>query len=104
MDSFTSSILLNIALTQGIDASISVSKMMPKSKGPSEEAIQFFNQNAGKKCVVRGTTHEGIVEKLNTSEHGFYPGCDYPIYVRITSDRAKGSLFEYNLDQVLIVN
>lgn len=71
--------------------------------GPTAEAIAFFKENEGKRCKVTGTSHEGIVHRLNNATAGFYPGSRCPIYVKITNGQSAGMVFEYGLDQVEVV-
>jgi hypothetical protein len=49
----------------------------------------------------------GLVERLNTSTRGFYPGGRYPIYVKILTDTrpvdSVGKTFEYDIDQLEVI-
>lgn len=106
LDSFTAKTLVEAAVSGGGngDQIADLYKEM-KSKndgGPSPEARDFFLKNAGKKCKVTGTSHEGIVFKLNEATAGFYPGSRFPIKVQITNGESAGAIFEYDLDQVAV--
>lgn len=107
LDSFTASVILD-AKEKGIGTNDQLADMVKTMKenapgGPSKEARDFFVKNQGKKCKVRYTDHEGIVYKLNEATGGFYPGNRYPIKVQITNGKASGAIFEYDLDQVEVI-
>lgn len=80
-----------------------------KSGGPSQEAIDWYEKNKGKTVSIKHTDMEGIVTNLNTKTRGFYPGDRYPIYVKINKDgrtgqyNAMGSTFEYDLEQLILI-
>lgn len=107
MDSFTAKILLGMSKTHDINDVSQITNQIKKqnknNRGPSKEAIEFFNNNQGKKCRILHTEHEGIIHKLNTSTCGFYPGQDVPIYVKITNGKCKDQIFEYRLEQIEVV-
>ncbi len=47
--------------------------------------------------------HSGVVTGYNDKKGGFYPGVEYPVYIKITKSdmlKAIGSTFEYSLDQL----
>lgn len=103
IDSFTAKTLLEAGVrAEGTDVVANLYNEMKNNPegGPSTEARDFFVKNQGKKCIVRHTSHEGIVYRLNEATMGFYPGARYPIKVQITNGEAKGAIFEYDLDQV----
>lgn len=68
--------------------------------GPSDEAIEWFKANEGKRVKVKTTGYIGTVEKLNTSNGGFYPGSRYPIYVRIDG---HAGLLEYDFKWLKVI-
>lgn len=104
MDSTTAGFLLAAAKPSNVEEVSSLYKSLNKeSGGPSQEAIDFFEKNKGKQCKVKLTSHVGLVHDLNSSTSGIYPGSRYPIYVEITSDTAKGSVFEYDFKDLEII-
>lgn len=104
IDSTTAGMLLSSVNSNNVDKVADVYKIVSKEVGgPSKEAIAFFEANKGKTCKVLYTNHIGIIHGLNTSTAGFYPGSRYPIYVKITSASAEGSIFEYELNQLEII-
>ena len=109
MDGATASILLGCMVQNPIEDNISKIHDLSKSltgKGPSEEARKFVQVNMGKKCEIKYTGHIGIIEGLNENDRVFYTGDRYPVYVMITESsmpEAINSLFEYDLDQVIVI-
>lgn len=77
-------------------------------EGPSKEQVDFFIENQGKVVTIKGTSMTGLVERLNTSTRGFYPGSRYPIYVKILTDTrpvdSVGRTFEYDIDQLEVIS
>ena len=70
---------------------------------PTPEVIELVTSWIGRTCKIKYTSHTGIITGANTSEHGFYPGGRFPVYVKITAsgmEKAIGSTFEYGLDQI----
>lgn len=104
IDAFTASAMVGAATKGNSDQLADLYKEMNSKAdgGPSAEARAFFEKHQGKPCTVTGTSHEGIVHKLNEATAGFYPGSRYPIYVKITNGEAVGDVFEYGLDQVAV--
>ena len=76
-------------------------------EGPTKEQVDFFIENQGKVVTIKGTSMTGLVERLNTSTRGFYPGGRYPIYVKILTDTrpvdSVGRTFEYDIDQLEVM-
>jgi len=74
-------------------------------------AIEVFrlNQFIGKPVRILYTSYKGTIHRCNKSVGGFYPGIQYPVYVKITEssdpryDHAVGSVFEYGLDQIELI-
>ncbi len=113
MDAFTAELLLS-AVSNTADENqrneiLDLSKQL-QGEGPAPDAAAFFETHQGKLCRVKHTCYTGIVHKLNTSTGGFYPGKLYPIYVKITHssesefERAVGSVFEYALNQIELID
>ena len=73
------------------------------------EVIDFIESNIGKPVRILYTSYKGTIHRCNKSEGGFYPGIQYPVYVKITEssdpryDHAVGSVFEYGLDQIELI-
>lgn len=106
LDSFTAACLLNAAASDGdINQIVDLGKSLQGKGdgGPSTEARNFFVQNHNKKCKIKFTSHEGVIFRLNEAISGFYPGSRYPIKVQITNGEAKGAIFEYDLDQIELI-
>ena len=78
-------------------------------EGPTKEQVDVFIENQGKVVTIKGTSMTGLVERLNTSTRGFYPGGRYPIYVKILTDErtnqfnAIGKKLEYDIDQLEVM-
>lgn len=107
IDGFTAGLFLGAAMNGASPESIMDLKKSlesPRAGGPTQEAIDFFEKNKGKKCKVRFTSYTGIIHDLNRSSGGIYNGERFPIYVLITGEgRAKNRIFEYELDQVEVI-
>lgn len=107
MDTFTAQTLLQTVANGGDNDQLADLYKGLQSKsdgGPSQKDIDFFNEHKGKKVKVKYTSYEGILHSLNTSTSGFYPGSRYPFYVQITSEgKAKDSIFEYDAEQVEVI-
>ena len=77
-------------------------------EGPTKEQVDFFIENQGKVVTIKGTSMTGLVERLNTSTRGFYPGGRYPIYIKILTDirpvDSVGRTFEYDIDQLEVMD
>ena len=105
MDSFTAKVLLEATAKSGDDRVADLYKEINNKVdgGPTKEARDFFEQHQGKPCKIKHTSREGIVYRLNEATRGFYPGSRYPIKVQITNGEAAGAIFEYDLEQIEIV-
>lgn len=105
MDGVTASALLGAVQGGGdVNQVADLFKAFNKFEGgPSQEAREFVAANLGKKCKIKGTSHEGVVHKLNESTSGFYPGHRYPVYVKITNGESIGTVFEYDLPQIEVL-
>lgn len=107
MDAFTAQTLLQAVANGGDNDRIADLYKGLQSKsdgGPSQKDIDFFNANEGKRVKINYTGYEGVLESLNISTGGFYPGSRYPFNVRITTEgEAKDCLFEYDGDQVEVI-
>ena len=109
IDAFTAQVMLeatanNPGQAQGAVADLYKSLISKEDGGPSQKDIDFFNQHKGKKVKVKYTSHEGVLHELNTSTGGFYPGSRFPFYVKMTAGPAIGSIFEYERDQVQLID
>lgn len=102
MDGFTASCLLDAASKPGAnhDEIADLYKTLKKDEGgATKEATEFVEKNLGSSCKVLHTCYTGVIEGLNNSIFGFYPGSRFPVYVKITSssdpefERAVGSIF-----------
>ena len=112
MDKFTAEQLLS-AIKNGGDndqmADLYKQIKGASEEGPTKEQIDFFIENQGKIVAIKGTNMSGLVERLNTSTRGFYPGGRYPIYVKILTDErtnhhnSVGETFEYGIDQLEVI-
>ena len=105
IDSVTAGMLLSVAVNGGGDAAANLYKEMKDKNdgGPSDAARAFFEQHKGKKCKIKWTSHEAIIHELNEATAGFYPGSRYPIKVKITNGESASTVFEYDFDQVEVV-
>ena len=110
MDKFTAEQLLS-AIKNGGDSD-KVADLYKQingasEEGPTKEQVDFFIENQGKVVTIKGTSMTGLVERLNTSTRGFYPGGRYPIYVKILTDTrpvdSVGRTFEYDIDQLEVM-
>lgn len=95
LDGFTAGVLLS-CLSSGCDvnevATITNNLKSGKKNPPSAESIAWFTEHQGK----RVTTPSGVVctiKSLNTSDCGFYPGGDFPIYVE---EVESGKVYEFH--------
>ena len=110
MDKFTAEQLLS-AIKNGGDtekvADLYKQINGASEEGPTKEQVDFFIENQGKVVAIKGTNMTGLVERLNTSTRGFYPGGRYPIYVKILTDTrpvdSVGRTFEYDIDQLEVM-
>ena len=110
MDKFTAEQLLS-AIKNGGDtekvADLYKQINGASEEGPTKEQVDFFIENQGKVVAIKGTSMTGLVERLNTSTRGFYPGGRYPIYVKILTDTrpvdSVGRTFEYDIDQLEVM-
>lgn len=111
IDNFTANVIISCIQNQGLteDSFDRLRKLVDTNQGgPSQEAMDFFETNKGKNCKLKHTNYNGVIDSLNTSTSGFYPGSKYPIYVKITKsndkkyDHVVGNVFEYNLDQIVV--
>lgn len=101
LDMATSSMLLD-AIKNGAstDEIVTLRKeLASKGEGPTDEQRAWFSNNKGKRVFINNTNHTGIVESLNEATSGFYPGKDYPVYVRLETSNA---LYEYTLYQLTL--
>lgn len=107
MDAFSAQTLLQAVANGGDNDRIADLYKSLKSNndgGPSQKDIDFFNVNQGKRVKINYTGYEGVLESLNTSTCGFYPGSRYPFNVRISTEgEAKDRLFEYDAEQVEVI-
>lgn len=108
-DAFTAEAMLQAATNTSKNSSDQLADLYKnlKSKndgGPSQADIDFFNTNKGKTVKILYTSHVGILHELNTSTHGFYPGSRFPFYVKMTAGPAVDSIFEYDRDQVQLID
>lgn len=105
LDSFTAATLVQAASKGNVDEVVDMGKKLQSDVGggPTSEARDFFAQHQNKKCKVTGTTHEGIIYRLNEATVGFYPGSRYPIKIKITNGQSAGTIFEYGLDQIEVI-
>lgn len=74
---------------------------------PTPEVIELVTSWIGRKCNIKYTSHVGVVSGPNTSDCGFYPGGHFPVYVKITAsgmEKAVGCTFEYDLDQIELID
>lgn len=73
--------------------------------GPDPETAATVRAMIGKRCSIKHTSYVGTVEGLNEARGGFYGGDRFPVLVRV--DKVLGGqtnvLFEYSLDQVLLL-
>lgn len=105
IDGFTAGLMLGAIKRGGGDEIADLYKSLNSNKdgGPTPEARAFFEEHKGKNCKIKHTTHEATIHELNEATSGFYPGSRAPIFVKITSAESIGSVFEYDLDQIEIV-
>ena len=105
IDSVSAGLLLGVAMSGGADTAHDLYKQMKDKNdgGPSDAARAFFEANKGKKCKVKWTSHEAIIHALNEATAGFYPGSRYPIKVKITNGESAGTIFEYDHEQIEVV-
>ena len=110
MDKFTAEQLLSAIKNGGESEKVAdLYKQIngAREEGPSKEQVDFFLENRGKVVAIKGTSMTGLVERLNTSTRGFYPGGRYPIYVKILTDTrpvdSVGRTFEYDIDQLEVM-
>lgn len=108
IDSVTAGLLLQ-AVKNG-NSSDQVYQLYKEIQGerdaPAPEVVELVESWKGKKCKIKHTSHIGEVVGPNTSEHGFYPGGRFPVYVKILEsgmESAVGQKFEYGLEQVELV-
>ena len=113
MDKFTAEQLLSAIKNGGESEKVAdLYKQIngAREEGPSKEQVDFFLENRGKVVAIKGTSMTGLVERLNTSTRGFYPGGRYPIYVKILTDErtnqfnAVGKKLEYDIDQLEVMH
>lgn len=105
MDGVTAGLLLQATMNgQSHDQVYKLFKDLQGDRdAPTPEVIELVTSWIGRKCNIKLTTHKAVVLGPNTSEHGFYPGGRFPVYVRITHSSmpdAIGCKFEYGLDQI----
>ncbi len=106
IDSFTAHTLLKTITPDNMEGIADLVKVFSVGEGPTEEQINWFVANKGKRVSVRGCTQRtGVVSELNTSEGGFYEGRRYPIYVKLDAiSGVTGSrTFEYGIEQLVLV-
>lgn len=100
LDSFTAGMLLE-ALSKGADnneVADLYKAFNTEEGGPTEEQIQWFNENQGKEVLCFGE-RKGVVHSLNKSDSGLYYGKRYPIYVKLDS----GDIYEYGIENLTLV-
>ena len=108
VDTFTAQVMLqavanNPGQTQDAIADLYKSLTSKEDGGPSQEDIDFFNEHKGKKVSIKHTTHIGHLIELNTSTGGFYPGSRFPFYVKMSEGKAVGQIFEYDREQIQLL-
>jgi len=110
MDSTTASILLeSIERTGDLEGGANLYKMFlsDDASGPTDEQRTWFEQNRGKRVLVKDTAMVGVVRSLNEATNGLCPGSRYPIYIMIThayDNGAIGQSFEYDIAQLELIN
>lgn len=75
--------------------------------GPTVGAERWFNDHISRCVKITGTTYVGRVIALNESRGGIYSGSRYPIKVRIeqaTNEQAVGKVFEYGIEQLVVID
>lgn len=111
MDAFSSRLMLE-ALANAKDGErdslIDMCKEIRKEVGnPDENIIDFVNKNIGRECFILLTDYQGVLHSANKSTSGFYPGKDFPAYVKLTKGECIlgsviGRIFEYSAESVLV--
>lgn len=100
LDSFTAGVLLD-ALSKGAEMNEVADlyrTVNTEEGGPTEEQVQWFNQNQGKEVLCFGE-RKGVVHSLNSSDSGLYYGKRYPIYVKFNND----DIYEYGIENLTLV-
>lgn len=106
MDGFTAEAMLKAARASGksIDELATLASSMEwDEKGPALHILINEEEIIGKKVSIKGTDYTGVIDRINKSTTGFYPGHRFPYYVKIDEGcgKASGQVFEYAEDQVV---